>query len=157
MSGLAPSSTHSFRVAYVLADGRRSPLSASTSGTTYNAGATWGGIPQEWMVRYFGGDMFSWPSPNADSDGDGMSNKDEFLAGTDPTNKDSVLRVRLQSTSQGLFLNWDTQPGLIYQVQTCTDLRNWTDVGSPRFASGAIDSMYVGGSNANYYRVLRLR
>ena len=29
--------------------------------------------------------------------------------------------------------------------------------GGARFAAGAVDSIYVGGSNANYYRVLRLR
>jgi hypothetical protein len=157
MAGLSAASTHSFRVCYLMPDGRRSPLSASTSATTYGAGASWGGIPQEWMARYFGGDMFSWPSPNADSDGDGMSNKNEFLAGTDPTSSNSVLKIKLQTSSQGLFLNWNTEPGLVYQVQTSTDLKNWTELGTPRFASGAIDSIYVGGSNANYYRVLRVR
>jgi len=157
MTGLTSGSTHSFKVCYVLADGRRSPLSASASGTTYSDGAGWGGIPQEWMIRYFGGDMLAWPSPNADSDGDGASNLLEFLAGTDPLNANSVLRIRLQPSSQGLFLNWNTQPGLIYQVQTCTDLSNWRNVGSPRFAAGTVDSLYVGGSNANYYRVVRVR
>jgi hypothetical protein len=157
MTGLAPASTHSFQIAYVLTDGRRSPLSAATSASTYGGGATWGGIPQEWMLKYFGSDMFSWPSPFADSDGDGASNYNEFLAGTDPTSANSVLKIRLQPTSQGLFLNWNTQPGLIYQVQTSTNMRNWTTLGEPRFAAGSVDSMNVGGGAANYYRVLRLR
>jgi hypothetical protein len=157
MTGLQPATTHSFQVGYLLTDGRSSLLSPSASGITYSAGATWGGIPQEWMIQFFGGDMFSWPSPNADSDHDGVSNLNEFLAGTDPTNANSVLRVKLQPSPQGLFLNWNTQPGLIYQVQTSADLHNWTDVGAPRFAAGFVDSMYVGGSNANYYRVSRLR
>ncbi len=157
MTGLAPGSTHSFQIAYVLSDGRRSSLSPPASGTTYSAGASWGGIPQEWMLGYFGGDMFAWPSPRTDSDGDGASNLDEFLAGTDPTNANSVLRVRLQPSPQGLFLNWNTEPGFIYQVQTSTDLKNWVNVGTPRFAAGTVDSTYVGGSNANYYRVSRLR
>jgi hypothetical protein len=157
MTGLASASSHSFQVAYVLSDGRISPLSPAAAGTTYSGGATWGGIPQEWMIRYFGGDMFSWPSPSADSDRDGVSNYNEFLAGTDPADANSVLRVGLQSTAQGLFLNWNTQPGLIYQVQATTDMKTWTDVGTPRFAAGSVDSMYVGGSNPNYYRVLRVR
>jgi hypothetical protein len=157
MTGLSPGSTHSFQICYVLTDGRRSPLSASASATTYGAGATWGGIPQEWMVRYFGNDMFSWPSPFADSDGDGAKNYEEFLAGTDPKNANSVLRIRLRSTAQGWFLDWNTQPGLIYQVQGSADMKNWSAVGDPRFAPGTVDSMYVGGSNASYYRVLRVR
>jgi hypothetical protein len=34
MAGLSAASTHSFRVCYLMPDGRRSPLSASTSATT---------------------------------------------------------------------------------------------------------------------------
>jgi hypothetical protein len=156
MTGLAPSSTHSFQIDYVLTDGRRSPLSAATSNTTYGT-MTWGGIPYEWMSHYFGTDVFSWPSPYSDIDGDGVSLLNEFLAGTDPTDPNSVLKMRLQSTAQGLFLNWNTQAGLIYQVQSSADLKAWTNVGGPRFAPGSLDSMYVGGSSSTYYRVLRLR
>lgn len=156
MSGLAPSSTHFFRIAYVLADGRRSPLSGATTNTTYGV-MTYGGIPYEWMQFYFGNDVFAWPSPFADSDGDGVSNRNEFLAGTDPTDPNSVLRLRLHPTPQGLYLSWNTQPGLMYQVQVSTNLGGWSNVGGPRFAAGLTDSMYVGGGNAGYYRVLRLR
>jgi hypothetical protein len=157
MTGLAPSSTHYFQLAYVLTDGRRSPLSGPTTNSTYSASPTWGGIPQEWMAFYFGNDIFAWPSPYADSDGDGASNLNEFLAGTDPTNANSVMRIRLQQTHQGLYLNWNTQPGLIYQVQTSGNLTSWSALGSPRFAAGSLDSLYVGGSNKGYYRIVRLR
>jgi hypothetical protein len=156
LTGLAAGSTHWFQLAYVLADGRRSPLSGASTNTTYGP-LTYGGIPYEWMVYYFGGDVFGWPSPFADSDGDGVNNRDEFLAGTDPTDPNSVLRIRLQPSVQGLFLNWNTQPGLMYQVQASTNLGVWVNVGGPRFAAGYQDSMYVGGGNAGYYRVLRLR
>lgn len=157
-TGLASASTHSYRLAYVVADGRRSPLSGSTTNTTYTGGATWGGIPQEWMMAYFGGDLFAWPSPYVDSDGDGASNRDEFLAGTDPTNASSVLKVRLESTAQGLFLNWNTQMGLMYQVQSATAPGGgWSNLGGPRFAAGTVDSLYVSGSGAGFYRIVRLR
>ena len=157
-TGLAAASAHSYRLAYVVSDGRRSPLSSATTNTTYSGGATWGGIPQEWMAEFFGPDMFAWPSPFADSDGDGVSNLNEFLAGTCPTNANSVLRIRLQTTTQGLYLNWNTQMGLMYQVQTTATLGdNWTNFGGPRFASSSVDSMYVGGGAAGYYRIVRLR
>lgn len=157
-TGLASASTHSYRLAYVLTDGRRSPLSGATTNTTYTGGATWGGIPQEWMSGYFGSDIFSWPSPYVDSDGDGVSNKDEFLAGTNPNNANSVLKVRLQPTAQGLFLNWNTQSGLMYQVWSTTAPGGaWAKVGGPRFAAGTVDSLYVGGSAAGFYRIERLR
>jgi hypothetical protein len=157
-TGLAPASTHSYRMAYVLTDDRRSPLSGAATNTTYGAGATWGGIPQEWMSSYFGNDLFVWPSPYVDSDGDGASNYKEFLAGTDPANANSVLKVRLQTTSQGLFLNWNTQIGLIYQVWSASNANGpWTKVGGPRFAAETVDSMYVGGSAAAFYQIERLR
>jgi hypothetical protein len=155
-TGLAPSSSHSFQVDYVLTDTRRSPPSASASGTTYGT-LTWGGIPYEWMTLYFGSDVYNWPSPYADSDGDGASNLYEFLAGTDPTNPNSVLRIRLQATQQGWFLYWNTVPGLIYQVQSSSDMTAWANQGRARFAAGSSDSMYVGVSGKSYYRVVRLR
>jgi hypothetical protein len=157
LTNLAPSSAHTFKLAYVLKDGRRSPLSASVTGRTYSASPTWGGIPQEWMTQFFGPDLFSWPSPNADSDNDGVSNLNEFLAGTDPTDANSVLRIALQPTRQGLYLNWNTQPALLYQVQTSANLTTWSNVGGPRFAAGRVDSLYVGGGSAGYFRVLRVR
>jgi len=156
-TGLAPASAHSYRLAYVLNDGRRSPLSGATTNSTYGAGATWGGIPQEWMTGHFGNDFFEWPSPYVDSDNDGASNKDEFLAGTNPTDVNSVLRQRIVQTPQGPFLNWNTEPGLVYQVQGTADMGNWVNLAGPRFAAGHLDSMYVGGAGAGYYRIIRLR
>jgi hypothetical protein len=154
MTGLAPSSTHTFRLAYVLTDARRSPLSGVSSNTTYLA-FSYFGIPIEWMSYYFGG---NWPLPGDDSDGDGVSNKDEWLAGTNPTDASSVLRVRLRPTAQGLYLDWNTQPGLMYQVQASASPGGaWVNVGGARFAAGTTDSMYVGGGSAGFYRVVRLR
>jgi hypothetical protein len=156
MTGLLPESSHTFQLDYLLADGRRSPMSGATTNTTYGA-LTWGGIPYDWMTYYFGPDVYSWPSPYADSDGDGESNLNEFLAGTCPTNAASVLRTGLQSTEQGFYLSWNTQPGLIYQVQVSTNLTSWTSLGGLRFAPGTTDSLYVGGSPASYYRLVRVR
>lgn len=153
-TALAASSTHYYKLAYVLVDGRRSPLSAATTNTTYGS-IMYSGIPAEWMALYFGED---WPLANADSDGDGVSNKTEFLAGTDPTSAASVLKQSLRQTPLGLFLDWNTQPGLIYQVQSAgTPGGSWINIGGPRFASGNTDSIFVGGSGSAFYRVSRLR
>ena len=157
MTGLSPHSTHTFRLAYVLADGRRSPLSANASGTTWNYDNNFDGLSDDWEAYYWGTNSAAWPSPLADSDGDGVNNRDEFLAGTNPTNASSVLRIKLSSTPQGLFLSWNTQTGLVYQLQSSSSLGNWTNLGSPRFAAGTNDSVLVGGSGQSYYRVLRLR
>jgi hypothetical protein len=49
------------------------------------------GIPDAWESSY-GPDATSL-APDADADGDGLKNRDEYLAGTDPTNALSYLRV----------------------------------------------------------------
>ena len=171
-NGLTAGSTHSFQLDYVTTDGRRpSLLSAPSSGTTW-LGYYWGtpanAIPDEWMAMYFG-PQSSWPSTTADSDGDGMNNYQEFLAGTNPTNAASVLRMQISNasqvqqlkasgpTAQGMYLSWNTQPGLTYQVQVTADFISWSNLGAPRFAAGGSDSIYVGSGSAGYYRVLLLR
>jgi hypothetical protein len=157
---LTASSSHSFAVDYVTTDGRRSPLSPSASGTTWN-GSYWGSaanpIPFEWMQAHFGNSLSAWPSTAADTDGDGMSNWQEFLAGTNPTNAGSALMMSLQKSNQGFFLNWNTTPGQTYQVQMTANFASWSNVGSPRFAAGTSDSIYVGMGTVGYYRVLLLR
>ncbi len=153
-TGLAPASTHSYRVAYVLEDGRRSPLSGATTNTTYGT-ILYSGIPVEWMALYFGE---NWPGASEDSDGDGDSNRDEYLRGTDPTEANSVLRPSVRATAQGLFLDWKTVPGLMYQVQSSTVANGaWSNIGGPRFAAGTNDSIHIGGAGAGFYRVGRLR
>ena len=158
LSGVAQSSTHSFRVSYVTADGRIAPLSASANGTTWS-GYSWGNIPFEWMAQYYGGpaNMFNWPAPNGPVGPNGPSLLQVFLSGGNPLNSSSWLRTWLVTLPEGRFLNWNPQPGLVYQVQTSGDLVSWSDFGPHRFASGNTDSVYVGGHNVAYYRVLLLR
>jgi hypothetical protein len=159
-SGLIAGSTHSFKLAYQLSDGRRSALSAPSSGTTWSEDESLDGLPDDWQGQYWGPNPSTWPSPQADSDGDGASNLQEFLAGTDPTDPNSVLRVQLVYTAQGAQLRWNSQPGLMYQVQVSQTLgaTSWTNVGTQRFAAGTADSTLLNGtSDTAYYRVMRLR
>lgn len=156
-ANLAPSSTHSFRLAYQLVGGQRSPWSEAGTGTTWGATRN-DGIPFDWLLKYYGNDPTQWPAANADTDGDGATTMEEFLAGTNPTNRNSVLSLSLIPASQGWQLSWPTEPGFIYQLQVSPNVNVWTNLGSPRFAAGATDSVPVDGTlGIAYYRILRLR
>jgi TolB protein len=81
------------------------------------------GIPDLWLTHYFGhptGQEGDLSRAQDDADGDGMSNLEEFLAGTDPTISASVLRVQIQaqiSASKNVTLNWPAVLGKNYQIQ----------------------------------------
>ena len=156
MNGLTAGSTHTFRLAFVLADGRRSALSTAATGTTYSK-ITWGGIPVGWMSQYFGSDSSTWPVATAPVNSGGPTLLYIFLSGGNPLDSSTWLRMRLTPSAQGFFLSWNPQPGLIYQVQSSTNMSSWANLGLPRYAAGTNDAINVGGSNRGYYRVLRLR
>jgi hypothetical protein len=155
-NGLTTSSTHSFRVDFVTTDGRRSPISPSASGTTWQ-GYNWGGIPFEWMSQYYGGDISQWPSATSKIGNSSMTPLKVFLSGGSPLDPSTWLRVQIAQTSQGNFLSWNTQPGATYQVMVSTNFKTWTNVGSPRFAAGTSDSIFVGGGPVGLYQVLLMR
>ncbi len=76
-----------------------------------------------WAAGIDWGDADS--SPDADPDGDGMTNFEEYLAGTDPLNANSVLRVsRLEPTDGGLRLTWQSVEGRLYVVQMALTLED---------------------------------
>lgn len=158
MSLLAPNSSHSFRLLYEAADGRRSPQSDTVSGVTWGEDVNGDGLPDDWQLKFWGSASSQWPAPSTDSDSDGVSNFQEFLAGTDPADASNVLRIDLVATEQGWQLTWNTQPGLIYQVQVAINFSGWENLGRLRLATGTQDAITVDGTQkANYYRVLRMR
>ena len=157
--GLTTSATHSFQVNYVTTDGRSpSSKSPSASGTTW-IGNNYHGIPVEWMAEYYGYGN-PWPADvNAPLVPGGPTLLQVFLSGGNPLDPGTWLNTQLLNTPQGLFLTWNPQPGLTYQVKVKTNLTasSWGDFGVPRFAAGTNDSIYVGGSPAGYYQVWLVR
>jgi len=92
------------------------------------------GLPVAWEMTYFGRTGID---PDADPDHDGMSNLQEYLAGTNPNDADDYLRVSsvavsLTGGSDIDALVWTSHPTRQYRVQECTNLLSgqWEDVGS---------------------------
>ena len=59
----------------------------------------------------------------ADPDGDGLTNWEEFLAGTDPNDADSVLQLTgVRRVAGGLALQWKSEPGRSYRLALAESL-----------------------------------
>lgn len=71
------------------------------------------GLPDAWEAAY------GVNQPDADADGDGRSNLDEYLANTNPTNAASVFEIlsSLRQTNGHFKLIWSSVGGTRYRVQ----------------------------------------
>jgi len=88
--------------------------------------------------QYYFGTVSTNRTRFTDTDGDGMSDYAEFIAGTNPTNAASNLRIIRSFVSNGVMTaQWSAVPGRIYQVQTSTNLLDWSPVSLWLQASGS--------------------
>ena len=152
----SPSSTHTFQLAYVLTNGVASPVSATATGTTWGPDLNSDGLPDSWQAMYWGTNSANWPPANALL-APGVTVLKVYQWGANPLDPSTWLKDWMNHTSEGWFLNWSTVAGGVYQVQFSSDLVHWANLGSPRFAAGSTDSIYVGLGNTGYYRIARYR
>jgi arylsulfatase A-like enzyme len=67
------------------------------------------------------------PPGDGDSDGDGASNLQEFIAGTDPEDIGSLFKIHTSTrTPSGTTLQWAGVAGRTYRVEESTNLSSWT-------------------------------
>ena len=95
-----------------------------------------------------------------DSDGDGLNNWQEWVAGTNPTNADSGLRISsVIYTDTGLAVSWQSITGRSYYLQRATDLGGAADfiTVATNIAGLTNSTMYLDnsavGSGPFFYRV----
>jgi T5SS/PEP-CTERM-associated repeat protein len=94
-------------------------------------------IDAAWAIRYFGHSPLTEDEREADSDGDGLTNYQEYRAGTNPLDGQSVLRILSVSRNlQGhAVIQFSSAPDRTYGVIFSTDLQDWQEVPAPVFAS----------------------
>ena len=117
------------------------------------------GLPIAWLLLNFGTTNVN---ANADPTGKGMTIGQDYLAGTDPNNVNSILRIIDGSFSPGgtsTTLTWNSVPTRYYYLQKTLDLNPgiWSDSGlglvSP--AAGSTTTAAFADTNApiRFYRV----
>ena len=79
------------------------------------------GIPDNWMVQYFGhatGQAGDLSRAQDDADGDGVSNLAEYLAGTNPKDATSYLKITSLTWggTNGVQLAWGSSSNRLYSV-----------------------------------------
>lgn len=117
------------------------------------------GLPDWWEEQYFEGPTAA--NAALDSDGDGMTNGQEFIAGTHPLDGASVLSVTsVAAEPAGFKLRFPTVAGVMYRVLRSEDLSSWAAVGADIAGTGETVEVVdpeMAGTGARYYRVLVVR
>ncbi|MGA2870542.1 MAG: hypothetical protein ABSF34_15450 [Verrucomicrobiota bacterium] len=98
------------------------------------------GIPDWWQLKYFG---YIGIDPNADPDHDGMSNYEEFWAGTEPLDPNSFFAIKSVVITVGNHaqINWQTVAGKNYSVQYSDDLKTWSPLATSITGYGTVASV----------------
>jgi hypothetical protein len=117
------------------------------------------GLPIAWLLTYFGTTNVN---ANADLTGKGMTIAQDYLAGTDPNNVNSVLSITAGSFSSGgtsATLTWNSVATRYYTIQKTTGLDSsvWTDSGFGLVSPSGGSTTTAGFTDTNapmrFYRV----
>jgi hypothetical protein len=119
------------------------------------------GIPNGWKQQY-GLDPFDHGVAGTDPDHDGMSNLQEYLAGTNPTNAASCFKITSVTTTNGnVRVSWSAVGGRSYVLQTNSIIGSAFADASPVIAvpgtgqmvTNYLDSGISAFNQSRFYRV----
>ena len=116
------------------------------------------GMADNWERQYFGG-AAPTRTEFTDTDGDGMTDNAEFLAGTNPTNSTSNLRFLtpvVQNTGAVRF-DWPSVPGRSYRLTGSDDLITWNPIGGWVRANSGVLSFTTTLTNGTRFLRLEVR
>lgn len=120
------------------------------------------GIPDAWMTRYFGhpsGKPEDLSTAKQDADDDGMTNLQEYLAGTDPRDPASALRL-IMATDTSVELSFTAAADRSYTVEYSdslapTDWQRLADI--PALSSPPTRTVQIPDPTPNSTRYYRVR
>lgn len=114
------------------------------------------GLPDAWENSYAPGMAGLGNSPQADYDGDGLTDLQEFQIGTNPV--DPADRLDLSLASNGIA-RWSAKKDVRYHTMISSNLTSWAEFGDPvllRSSNSTVQvdfSPYIATSRAAFFRI----
>ena len=128
---------------------------SNRSGSSYNDG-----IPDSWRLRYFLTLNNFLSQTNADADGDGLNNLQEYLAGTDPTDPKSFFKnigtdPGAAQQPNDCVINWPSVSGKQYVIERSSSLVSpiWTAIATNSGTGTTMEYHDTSGGGVRFYRV----
>lgn len=143
---------------YIRVDGGNNTASwdrISNTGTNNSASpdSDGDGLPDEWEMLYFGNLNYG---PTDDPDHDGLSNYQEYLAGTNPNDANSVLRVTDIGAGSGqVSLTWNSVAGKTYTIYGASQINGPYSplLTVPSAGDGVTSTNLTGSASSQFYRI----
>jgi hypothetical protein len=156
---LDPASGSSWDLIYArYSDGANASPFVSIRVLSLNADSYSEGIPDSWRLSYFGSYNPSTGTKHHaadDADGDGFSNLEEYLLGSNPTNKASNLRITSFGTGS---IQWQAKGYEVYELLSSSNFINWTRAMNPQVPTNSTGSATgcTNGSPRQFIRIQRV-
>jgi len=113
------------------------------------------GLPDWWESSQSQGATPTGLNPLADDDHDGMTDIQEFVAGTNAAVPDR-FEASVVAGDSSTTVSWKSQQGRFYTVESSIDLENWSEVATAKAGTGAVmtyEGTAPAAGQARFYRV----
>jgi len=96
---------------------------------------------------------------NIDNDMDGMSNYEEWIADTNPTNNNSVLNTSIDINAEQITINFNSSTQRLYRLLASDNLISWHDAPdcSVQMGNGSNDQIITSCTNTTIPQYFKLR